>query len=54
MSVQVYEKPNGTKIEVNDTDETRALARELGWKKPRGRKPRVTDDDSGTGSREGA
>lgn len=54
MSTQVYEKPSGVKIEVNDTEETRALAKELGWKKPRGRRPRVTDDDSGRSRPEGA
>lgn len=48
---QVYEKPTGVKIEVVDTEETRAVAKELGWKKPRGRKPKVTDDDSSSGSR---
>ena len=49
-----YVKPNGTVIEVVDTEETRAYAKENGWKKPAGRKPKVKDDDSGRSSREGA
>lgn len=52
--MQKYIKPNGTVIEVVDTEETRALAKALGWKKPAGRKPRVKHDDSAGSSRTGA
>jgi hypothetical protein len=51
--MQKYIKPNGTVIEVVDTEATRAFAKLHGWKKPAGRKPRVKNDYSGRSSREG-
>lgn len=51
---QRYIKPNGTEITVNDTEDNRALASSLGWKKPPGRKRKAENDDSRTDSGKGA
>jgi hypothetical protein len=32
MTTKIYTRPSGNDIEINDTEETRALAESYGWK----------------------
>lgn len=37
----IWVRPDGSEIELNDREETVEKARELGWKKKAGRKPKA-------------
>lgn len=48
MATVTYVRPSGTDITVNNCAETKALAKQLGWKKKK--QVEVQDGDSSTGS----